>query len=149
HQAMGARARARSRAAASRCQSAGNTPASRDGRASFRHAEDADGGDSLSDEAPAEGCHRDGLARARLQSHARHEYRRRSTTPGGDEGIVLRCAVAEREMHPNAGGGPTPGKCSGAAKRAEVVSFHTTKTHKRHRPPEFAVPHNAAFRRAL
>src|SRR5262249_32261150 len=88
HQTMGTRARARSRAAASRCQSASDAPASRDGRASLRHAEDADGRDAFSDEAPAEGRDRDGLARARLQSHARHEHHRNSTAPGGDEGIV-------------------------------------------------------------
>src|SRR5207253_7699665 len=46
------------------------------------------GRDTLSDEAPAEGCDRDGPARTRLQSHARDEYHRCSTTPGGDEGIV-------------------------------------------------------------
>src|SRR5215471_18327553 len=110
YQAMGARARARSRAAASRCQSAGNAPASRDGRASLRHAEDADGDNSFSDEAPAEGRYRDGLARARLQSYARHEYHRRSTTPGGDEGIALRCAGWEAEMHPSGpGADPRPG----------------------------------------
>jgi hypothetical protein len=32
---------------------AGHAPGSRDGRTSLRHAEDADGGDALSDEAPA------------------------------------------------------------------------------------------------
>src|SRR4051812_21897632 len=47
---MGTRARARSGAAASRCQSAGNAPASREGRASLRDAEDADGRDPLPDE---------------------------------------------------------------------------------------------------
>src|SRR4029078_5086790 len=37
HHSMGARARTRSRAAASRCQSAGNAPASRDSRAPIAH----------------------------------------------------------------------------------------------------------------
>jgi hypothetical protein len=36
-------------------------------------------------------------------------------------------------MHPRAGTGPRPEKSSGAAKRAKVVSFHTTKTHSGHR----------------
>src|SRR5258707_9137563 len=39
----------------------------RDGRASVWHAEDADGGDALSDEDAAQGGDRDGVARARLQ----------------------------------------------------------------------------------
>jgi hypothetical protein len=34
-----------------------------------------DGRDALSNEAPAESRYRDGPARARLQSYARHEYR--------------------------------------------------------------------------
>ena len=37
---------------------------------------------------PAEGRHRNGTARARLQSHAGNEHHRCSTAPGGDEGIV-------------------------------------------------------------
>ena len=90
HHAMGARARARSCAAASRCEPAGDARAPRDGRASLRHAQDADGRDPLSDEAPAQGRDRDGLARARLQSHARHEHPRREAAPGGDEGIASR-----------------------------------------------------------
>src|SRR5215469_15068637 len=68
------------------------------------------GGNSLSDEAPTEGRDRDGLARARLQSHARHEYHRRSTAPGGDEGIALRCAAGSAQMHPSGpGADPRPG----------------------------------------
>src|SRR5437879_2728901 len=59
-----------------------------DARTSLWAAQAADGRDTLSDEAPAEGCDRDGPARTRLQSHARDEYYRCSTTPGGDEGIV-------------------------------------------------------------
>jgi TIR domain len=66
HSTMGTRARARSRAAASRYQSEGDAPASRDGRASLRDAKDAHGRNPLSDEAPAESRNRDGPARARL-----------------------------------------------------------------------------------
>src|SRR5215813_5567652 len=103
HLAMGARARARGRAAASRQEPAGDAPTARDSRASVRHAEDADGRHAFSDEAPAEGLHRDGTARARLQSHARHEHHRCSTAPGGDEGVVaLVCfnATVEAGWHP-------------------------------------------------
>src|SRR5262245_25239343 len=85
---MGTRARARSRAAAPRRQSAGNAPASRDSRASVRDTQNADGRNALPDETTAQGRHRDGVARARLQSHASDEYHRCPTAPGGDEGIV-------------------------------------------------------------
>ena len=37
---------------------------------------------------PAEGRHRNGVARARLQSHACHEHHRCPTTHGGDESIA-------------------------------------------------------------
>jgi len=57
--------------AASRCQSAGDAPASRDGRASFRHAENADGRHPLSDEAPTEGRHRNPLAQLSRQQLCR------------------------------------------------------------------------------
>src|SRR3974390_3290851 len=95
---MAARAHARSRAAASRCQSAGNAPASRDGRASLWDVEDADGCHALSDEAPAEGRHRNGTTRARLQSDPRNEHHRCSTAPGGDEGIVASRAPLSSSM---------------------------------------------------
>src|SRR4029079_13392752 len=49
---------------------------------------DAHGCDALFDEAAAEGRNRDGAARARIQSHACHEYLRCPTTAGGDEGII-------------------------------------------------------------
>ena len=61
--------------------------AARDGRASVRHAQDADGRDALPDEDAAEGRHRDGAARARLQSDARHEHRRHQAADGGDQGV--------------------------------------------------------------
>ena len=61
---------------------------------SVRHAEDADGGDALSDEAVAQCRDRDGATRARLQPHARDEHRRYQTTPGRDPGLrsVSSCA---------------------------------------------------------
>jgi hypothetical protein len=55
--------------------------------AQIEHAEDADGGDALSDEDTAEGGDRDGAARARLQPHARDEHRRYQTVPCGDPGL--------------------------------------------------------------
>ncbi len=61
--------------------------APRNRRASVRHAEDADGGDALSDEDAAEGSDRDGAARARLQPHARDEHLRYQTVPRGDPGL--------------------------------------------------------------
>ena len=60
----------------------------------FRHAQDADGRDTLPDEAAAEGRHRDGAARACLQSHARDEHRRCEAAPGGDPG--LSCGLSWR-----------------------------------------------------
>jgi len=58
------------------------------GRASLWHGQGSDGCNPLPDEDTATGCHRDGAARARLQSHARHEHHGRPTGPGGDAGIV-------------------------------------------------------------
>ena len=48
----------------------------------------------LPDEAAAEGRHRDGSARACLQSHARDEHRRHEASPGGDPG--LSCGLSWR-----------------------------------------------------
>src|SRR5262245_21539252 len=97
--------------------SAGDAPAPRDGRASLRHAQDADGRDALSDEASAEGCHRDGLARARLQSHAGHEYCRREAAHCGGPGvsgggIAVRMLSAHQIAHSG------PGKPSVDSRRA-------------------------------
>ncbi len=97
HHAMGARAPARSSAGASRCEPAGDARAPRDGRASLRHAQDADGSNPLSDEAPAQGRDRDGPARARLQSHARHEHHRRQAALGGDPG--MRAGLRHAHLH--------------------------------------------------
>src|SRR5262249_24572487 len=60
--------------------------------ASLRHDQGPDGSDTLPDEDPAAGGHRDGIARAGLQSHARHEHHRNPTADRGNEGVV---AVAE------------------------------------------------------
>ena len=73
YHSMGARACARGRATASRCEPRSHAPASRDGRASVRHDQGAHGGDALPDEDAAEGCQRDGPQRAGLQSDTRHE----------------------------------------------------------------------------
>ena len=51
-----------------------NAPAARDGRASLRNDQGPDGSNPLPDEDAATRSHRDGAARARLQSHARHEH---------------------------------------------------------------------------
>ena len=61
--------------------------APRDRRASVRHAQDAHGRDALPDEASAEGRHRNGAARARLQSDACDEHRGRQAAHCGDEGL--------------------------------------------------------------
>ncbi len=87
HQTMGTRTRRRSRAGAARSEPASHACAPRNRRASVRHAEDADGGDALSDEDAAEGSDRDGAARARLQPHARDEHLRYQTVPRGDPGL--------------------------------------------------------------
>src|SRR5262245_22657937 len=52
------------------------------------HAEDEDGDDALPDEASAQGRHRDGAARTRLQSHPRHEHHGHSAADGRHPGIV-------------------------------------------------------------
>src|SRR5262245_5998007 len=160
---MGTRARARSRAAAPRRQSAGNAPASRDSRASVRDTQNADGRNALPDETTAQGRHRDGVARARLQSHASDEYHRCPTAPGGDEGIVaLVCCLRTKRTgkdglaHP---GGALPRaekprcpKRQEEAKLTEIAMHHassrrfrTTKTHCGSRVAKIAVVHNTTF----
>src|SRR6516162_11444671 len=98
---MGARARARSRAAASRWKPASHASAPRDRRASLWHAQDADGRNTLSNEAPAEGCYRDGSARARLQSHAGDEYHWRASARSSDGDMprtLLRLGGLSKEL---------------------------------------------------
>jgi hypothetical protein len=65
-------------------------------RASVRHAEDADGGDALSDEAVAQCRDRNGAERTRLQPHARNEHRRHQAAPGGNPGVKSSCCYAHR-----------------------------------------------------
>jgi hypothetical protein len=45
--------------------------------------------DPLSDEDASARRHRDGIARAGLQFHPRHEYHRRPTARGGNEDIAV------------------------------------------------------------
>src|SRR5262245_1083036 len=138
--------------------SAGDAPAPRDGRASLRHAQDADGRDALSDEAYAQGCHRDGLARARLQSHAGHEYCRREAAHCGGPGvsgggIAVRMLSAHQIAH-SGPGKPSVDSRRAIAKHAKLSpsrrscvdhrgphpaenSFHTTKTRTGHEAPLF------------
>ncbi len=86
------RARARSRATAPRCQSAGDAAAARDRRASLRHDQGAHGRDALPDANAAEGRDRDGARRARLQSHARDEHHGRQADDRGDPSVRPDCA---------------------------------------------------------
>src|SRR5216684_4337033 len=53
------------------------------------HAQDADGRDALPDEDAAEGRERDGAQRTRLQSDARHEYRRYKGGAGSDQSMSV------------------------------------------------------------
>src|SRR5262245_22949586 len=62
--------------------------AARDGRASVRYNEDADGCHALLDEDAAEGRHRDGVACARLQFDTCTEYCRRQAAYGGGWGMM-------------------------------------------------------------
>src|SRR6266705_1599665 len=86
---MGARAHSRGGAASARRTSGEDAPAAGDGRASLRHDQGPDGSNTLPDEDPATGRHRDGIARPGLQSHARHEHNGDPAAHGGDEGIVI------------------------------------------------------------
>ena len=78
------------RCSAGSTTSSEDAPAARDGRASIRHDQGPDGRNPLPDEDVAKGRHRDGVARAGLQSAARREHHRRPAAPDGDEGIVAR-----------------------------------------------------------
>jgi len=81
-------ARPRGGATAPRSASGENAPAARDGRAPVRHHQGPDGGNPLPDEDAAEGRHRDGAPRTRLQSDTRHKHHGRPAAHGGDESIV-------------------------------------------------------------
>ena len=93
HQAVGARARCRCRAGASGQKSGCDAYSPRDGRASVRHAEDADGGDALSDEDAAEGGDRMAL---HVLAYLTNEHRRHQAAPGGDPGVRSACCCALR-----------------------------------------------------
>ena len=54
------------------------------------------GGDALSDDDAAQGGDRDGIARARLQPHARDEHPRDQTAPRGDPGVRSANCCARR-----------------------------------------------------
>src|SRR5450631_1458726 len=95
HHSLGTRARGRGRADTPRQKSASDACAPPDGRASVRHTEDADGRDALSDEATEERRHRNGAERARLQPHARDEYRRRQAAAGRDAGMRPRLGATK------------------------------------------------------
>src|SRR5687768_3341902 len=73
--------------------------APRDRRASIRHNEGPDGRDPLPDENPAEGRHRDGPLRARLQSDAGDEHRRCQAAHGSDRGIAGSVASLTGRLH--------------------------------------------------
>src|SRR5947199_4667354 len=100
HQTLGTRTRCRGRTDAARSEPASHACAPRNRRASVRHAEDADGCDALSDEDAAEGGDRDGVARTRLQPHARDEHRRYQTTSRGGPSVrsVYCCARRSRSL---------------------------------------------------
>ncbi len=87
------------RSGASRCEPRSHAHAPRDRRASIRHDEGPDGRDALPDEDPAEGRHRDGTLRARLQSDAGDEHRRRQTAHRSDRGIAAFVASRLGRLH--------------------------------------------------
>ena len=124
---MGARTRARGRAAASRQQPTSDAHASRDGRASLRHTQDADGRDALPDEDATARRYRDGAARPDLQSHPRHEHRRHPTAHRSNEGIApdIHASLSAETTNPRPQlASPQPKSVSASPGR-----FHTTKTH--------------------
>src|SRR5215813_5856618 len=126
HHAMGARTSARSSAGAARCQPTGDARAPRDSRASFRHAQNVDGSNPLSDEATAQGCDRDGPARSRLQSHARHEYHRGKASPRGNP--RMRATLLCQITHSGSGAllSPVRSICvSGSSRIAPTKRFRT------------------------
>ena len=97
HPPLGTRARAGRRSGASRCEPGSHAYAPRDGRASVRYHEGADGCDALPDEDLAEGRDRDGALCARLQSDAGDEHRWRQTADRSDRGIADSVASSAAE----------------------------------------------------
>src|ERR1700730_14374525 len=96
HQTLGTRTRRRGRADAARSEPTSHACAPRNRRASVRHAEDADGCDTLSNEAVAQCRDRNCAERTRLQPHARNEHRRHQAAPGGNPGVKSSCCYAHR-----------------------------------------------------
>ena len=96
HQTLGTRTRRRGRADAARSEPASHACAPRNRRASVRHTEDADGRNTLSNEAVAQCRDRNGAERTRLQPHARNEHRRHQAAPGGNPGVKSPCCYAHR-----------------------------------------------------
>jgi len=93
---LGTRTRRRGRADAARSEPASHACAPRNRRASVRHTEDADGRNTLSNEAVAQCRDRNGAERTRLQPHARNEHRRHQAAPGGNPGVKSSCCYAHR-----------------------------------------------------
>src|SRR5882672_7877417 len=96
HQTLGTRTRRRGRADAARSEPASHACAPRNRRASVRHAEDADGCDTLSNQAVAQCRDRNGAERTRLQPHTRSKHRRHQAAPGGNPGLKSSCRHAHR-----------------------------------------------------
>src|SRR6516164_4963473 len=141
--AMGARTRARGRAAASRQQPTSDAHASRDGRASLRHAQDADGRDALPDEDATARRYRDGAARPCLQSHPRHEHRWHPTAHGSNEGIArdIRASLsAETPLRPR-----SSHRLKGQSVSAPPRRFRTTKTRSGCRWSKFSALRVASY----
>jgi len=101
HRALGARRGSGSSAAAPRREPAGHAPAPRDGRASIRHHQGADGRDPFPDEAAEERTNRDGAERARLQSDAGYEYHWHPPVDPSDGGIGAPICVPKSVQRPH------------------------------------------------
>jgi transposase len=92
--AVAARACARCRAAAIRCQPKRDASAPRDGRASLRDHQGEDGGHALPDEDSAEGRRGNGAACAGLQSHPRDEHHRHQAADGDSHSVIRQPQIA-------------------------------------------------------
>src|SRR4029077_3002067 len=79
----------RSRAAPARRASGKNAPAARDGRASVRDAQGADGSNPFPYEDAATRRHRNGASRPRLQSNPRHQHHGARTADRSDQDVAL------------------------------------------------------------
>jgi transposase len=88
HHALGTRACRRGGRAPARREPTDDAHAAKHRRASVRHHQVVDGIDPLPNEDTQEGRHRDGLARAGLQSQACHEHPRHRPADRRDEGRI-------------------------------------------------------------